>query len=156
MTSPGDILISVEERHVVNMLAGIKTVELRRKALNISCGTRVWIYCKLPHGQVRAIAIVDRIVSAAPEKIWINFGARSAISRREFRAYFANAKTGHAILIDEIRPLAPILNLASIREKISRFHPPQFFKRLDIDSPELKFFETALISKMDINMAARQ
>lgn len=147
MNNPDDILISVEERHASNMLAGSKSVELRRKPLNISSGTRVWIYSKLPRGQVQALAVVDEVVADSPEKIWKSFGPQSAISKSEFDAYFAGVEIGYAIVFQEIRPLAPILNLSSIREKISHFHPPQFFKKLTDGSPELAFFQTALASK---------
>ncbi|MHA1598256.1 MAG: transcriptional regulator [Alphaproteobacteria bacterium] len=147
MNNPGDILISVEERHASNMLAGKKSVELRRKPLNISSGTRVWVYSKLPRGQVQALAFVDEVVAGTPEKIWNSHGAQSAITKSEFDAYFADAKTGYAIVFEEVRPLAPILSLSSIREKISHFHPPQFFKRLTCDGPELTFFQTALVTK---------
>jgi len=144
MHNPGDILISVEERHASNMLAGKKTVELRRKPLNIPPGTRVWVYSKLPRGQIQALAIVDEVVSGTPRSIWKAYGAQSAISKPEFDAYFADARAGYAVIFEEVKPLAPILSLTSIRERISHFHPPQFFKRLSTSGPELAFFETAL------------
>lgn len=147
MDNPGDILISVEERHASNMLSGSKSVELRRKPLNISQGTRVWVYSKLPRGEVRALAVVDKVVAGSPEKIWASYGAQSAISKNEFDVYFADSATGYAIVFQEVKPLAPILSLTSIREKISHFQPPQFFKRLTNGSPELTFFQTALATK---------
>ena len=69
MDNPGDILISVENRHALSMLAGNKSVELRRKPLNISSGTRVWIYSKVPCGQIRALAVVDEVVADTPKNI---------------------------------------------------------------------------------------
>ena len=147
MDNPGNILISLEERHTSNILAGNKSVELRRKPLNISSGTRVWIYSKLPRGQVQALAVVDEVVADSPEKIWSLYGARSAISKSEFNVYFAGAEIGYAIIFQEVRSLAPILSLSSIREKITHFHPPQFFKRLTNNGPELAFFQTALATK---------
>ena len=147
MDNPDNILISVEERHTSNILSGNKSVELRRKPLNISSGTRMWIYSKLPRGQVQALAIVDEVVADSLEKIWCLYGAQSAISKSEFDAYFADAEIGYAIVFQEVRPLEPILSLSSIREKIAHFHPPQFFKRLANNSPELAFFQTALAIK---------
>ena len=144
MNKPGNILISVEERHASNMLAGNKSVELRRKPLNISPGTRVWVYSKLPRGQIQVLAVVSKVVADTPEKIWSSYGSQSAISKSEFDAYFADAKAGYAIVFQEVKPLAPILSLASIRETITSFQPPQFFKRLTDDSPELTLFQTAL------------
>lgn len=129
------------------MLAGYKSVELRRKPLNISSGARVWVYSKLPRGQVQALAVVDEVVADTPEEIWNSYGVQSAVSKSEFDSYFADAKTGYAIVFQEVRPLAPILSLSSIREKISHFHPPQFFKKLTYGSPVLTFFQTALVTK---------
>jgi len=147
MDNPANILISVEERHASNLLSGNKSVELRRKPLNISSGTLVWIYSKLPRGQVQALAVVDNVVAGSTEKIWKLYGAQSAISRHEFNVYFTDVAIGYAIIFQEVRPLAPILSLSSIREKIAHFHPPQFFKRLTNSGPELAFFQTALATK---------
>jgi predicted transcriptional regulator len=144
MDNPGDILISVENRHALSMLAGNKSVELRRKPLNISSGTRVWIYSKVPCGQIRALAVVDEVVADTPKNIWKLYGSQSAISKTEFNAYYDKSEIGYAMIFQKITPLAPILNLSSIREKISHFHPPQFFKRLTKGGPELAFFQTAL------------
>jgi predicted transcriptional regulator len=144
MAVPDNILMSVEERHTLNMLSGNKSVELRRKPLNISTGTRIWIYSKLPRGQVQALAIVDQVVADSPAHIWSLFGKRSAISKSEFDTYFKGATVGYAIEIQEVQPLAPILDLSSIRKKIANFHPPQFFKKLHQGGPELTFFQTAL------------
>ncbi len=144
MDSPIDILISVEERHACNILAGNKTVELRRKKINVSSGTRMWIYSKLPCGQIQGIATVDKVITMAPKDIWRLFGARSAISKLEFEEYFANKDIGHAIVLNEVRALTPMLDLAEIRKRISHFQPPQFFKKLSQGSPELALFQTAL------------
>lgn len=147
MGKPNDILISVEERHASRMLSGEKSVELRRKPLNINAGTRVWVYSKLPRGQVQLLAIVEAVVADTPENVWDKFGTQSAISKREFDTYFANAGTAYAIIFEEVKALAPTLTLWAIRDKISHFHPPQFFKRLSHESPELTFFQTALAAK---------
>jgi predicted transcriptional regulator len=147
MNRAEDILISVEERYAVSMLSGEKSVELRRKPLNIQPGTRVWIYSKLPKGEVQALGVVSSIVAASPQEIWEKYGPKSAITHNEFSGYFAGAEVGYAIVFECIHALQPILSLSSIREKISHFHPPQFFKRLASTGPELAFFETAIAAE---------
>ena len=146
MDDAGDILISLEERHTANVLAGRKSVELRRKLLNIGANTRVWIYSKLPRGQIQALAVVDEVVADEPNKLWKRFGTQSAISKSEFDTYFLNVNVGCAIIFQDVIPLAPILYLSSIRTKFADFHPPQFFMRLEKDRPELSFFKTALVT----------
>ena len=144
MDSSGDILIFVEPRHATSMMSGLKSVELRRRSINITPGTRVWIYSKLPQGQIQVLATVDKVVEDKPINIWKTYGARSAISKNEFDDYFAGTESSCAILFREIIPLAPVLDLIAIRKKFSNFHPPQFFKRLSSGSPVLAYFQTAL------------
>ncbi|MBO6520170.1 MAG: hypothetical protein JJ900_04675 [Rhodospirillales bacterium] len=144
MSDEQNILISVEERHTLKMLAGAKTVELRRKPLNIDPGTRVWIYSKLPRGQIHAFATARDVVSGPPAEIWSHYGTMACVSKREFDTYFDDLQTGYAIILEDVAPLSPGLALATIRETVSRFQPPQFFKRLSNDGPELQLFQTAL------------
>lgn len=147
MNNQENVLISVEERHASNILSGHKTVELRRKALNILPGTRMWIYSKLPCGQVQGFTIVKNVVSDSPKEIWNHYGSQSAISKSEFDEYFFGTALGYVILLGETVVLDVILSLSTIREEISHFHPPQFFKRLANTGPELAFFHSALASQ---------
>lgn len=144
MARTDNILISVEDRYVRRMLRGEKRVELRRKALNLSPGTRVWVYSKLPKGEVCALGVVDEVVASSPEEIWDAFGDVSGISERDFYAYFSGTSIGYAIVFKEISALNSGLSLSAIRSKVGAFQPPQFFKRLSSSGPELNYFQTAL------------
>lgn len=144
MAVQSDILISVEGRHASSMLNGRKTVELRRRAIQLETDSRVWIYSKVPRGYVEAVATVDKVVSEKPSKLWELYGHCSAISKIEFDAYFENSPVGFAIIFKDVKDLKPILSLVEIRNLLENFQPPQFFKRLNADSPELEFFRSAL------------
>lgn len=139
-----NILISVADRHVKSMLSGSKTVELRRRPLRIAPGTRVWVYSKLPKGHVELVATVDRIDAARPERLWDLYQGRVGISRREFFQYFEGIEIGCAVVFQEILPLRPSIELDDVRSVAKTFQPPQFFKRLNRDSPELRFFRLRL------------
>jgi predicted transcriptional regulator len=138
-----DILISVEKRYVNRMLSGQKRVELRRRAIRVVPGTRVWIYSKVPHGNVEAVAIVENVVHASPTRIWRDYGHCTGITRSEFDRYFQGSKTACAIILRQIRRITPVLALGQIRSLLSSFHPPQFFKKLREGGPELKLFLSA-------------
>lgn len=133
-----NILISVEHPYALNMLKGAKTVEVRRRLLRISPGTRVWVYSKLPRGQVELVATVDEVVAASPRELWDLYQDRIAITVTEFRSYFSGVEVGCAILLRDIEPLQPALKLATLRRTSTNFQPPQFFKRLFANGPELK------------------
>src|SRR5689334_15127663 len=122
----------------MNMLKGIKTAELRRRPLRIRPGTRVWIYSKLPRGQIELVAVADQIVAAPPSSLWRRYGSRIAITYCEFQQYCAGTDLACVILLRQIEPLQPALCLAAIREISKDFQPPQFFKRLTADGAELQ------------------
>jgi predicted transcriptional regulator len=125
------------------MLKGKKTVEVRRRRLRIRPGTRVWVYSKKPRGHVELVATADEIVAASPLRLWELYQARIAITFTEFRSYFSGVDIGCAILLRDIRPLKPALELAVLRQTARNFHPPQFFKRLIAHGPELKSFSSS-------------
>ena len=83
MSEPTDILISVAGQYVRRMLAGDKTIELRRRVIRVAPRTRVWIYTKAPHARIEAVGIVERIVTAAPNKLWRNFKTQAGITFSE-------------------------------------------------------------------------
>jgi predicted transcriptional regulator len=139
------ILISVHVKHVENMLAGRKTVELRRRVIRVIPGTRVWIYCTHPMAQVLVTATITEIVTASPKDIWDAHGARSGLLRSEFDSYFDRANTACAIMLSDIKRLKAPLTLKKIRENSKRFHPPQFFKKITPACPEFVLLDETQI-----------
>ena len=131
------MIISVHHCHVNNFRSGKKTVELRRRAVHLSPGTRVWIYSKLPRGTIELIGTVDEVVKASPANLWRKFGGRVGITKNEFSDYFQDSNLGSAILFREMRRLSPSVRLQKMRRVSSGFQPPQFLKFLEEGSPEL-------------------
>ncbi|GGF28860.1 hypothetical protein GCM10011611_38680 [Aliidongia dinghuensis] len=144
MARTEDILISVHPRHVDSMLSGRKTVELRRRPLKLSAGCRVWIYCTLPRGSVEAIGVVAEVVAAAPSVIWRDYGEQCGITKAEFDAYYEGAGTAYVVVFSLVTKLPSTFALGEIRRHLASFQPPQFFKRLLADGPELNLFNSAL------------
>lgn len=148
MAEAEDILISVHPRHVDNMVRGRKTVELRRRPLKLADGCRVWVYCTLPRGSVEVLGIVRTVVAAPPSIIWRDYGGQSGVTKVEFDAYYEGADTAYAIVFSSVEKLDLTFALAEIRRHLNNFHPPQFFKRLATDGPELNLFNAALTSPL--------
>jgi predicted transcriptional regulator len=146
MVEDENILISVHPRHVDSMVRGKKTVELRRRSLRLTAGCRVWIYSTLPRGAVEALGIVHSVVAARPSVIWRDYGGRSGITKAEFDAYYKGTNTAYAIVFSSVERLVLTVALAEIRQHLSNFHPPQFFKRLAQGCAELDLFTAAMRS----------
>ncbi|NML34691.1 transcriptional regulator [Paraburkholderia antibiotica] len=142
MEHPEHVLISLEERHAENILAGTKHVELRRRAMNVKAGTVVWIYVKLPVGQVIGYARVSEAHSLAPSTLWRRFANVCGITRREFFQYFDGVAKGFALSLHEPRRLAGSISLTELRQASAGFQPPQFFTRIALGSPLLQAIES--------------
>jgi predicted transcriptional regulator len=127
------VLISLEARHAENIFAGTKHVELRRRAMNVSAGTVVWIYVKLPVGRVVGCARVSAAHSLAPSTLWKRFADVCGVTRREFFDYFDGRPKGFALGLQDPRRLAGAVSLTELREASAGFQPPQFFIRLAPD-----------------------
>jgi predicted transcriptional regulator len=140
-----NIVISVHRKFVERIIAGEKAAELRRRAPRIHPGCRVWIYTKAPDAMISVCVTVDRLVKGAPREIWRTHQTDLGVSYEEFMAYFGNAETGCAIFFKKVEDVWPGVALSEIRSRSKGFHPPQFFKRLEEDSPELKLFRSRLV-----------
>lgn len=136
MSDCNDILISLAPIYARAILNGNKTVELRRRRIHVREGTRIWIYSKLPVGSIEATAIVERICLADPESIWSEFHQTVGITKAAFNEYFDGCSRGCAVVLRDVSPVNPTMELAQLRTAISGFHPPQFFKRLRRDHIE--------------------
>jgi predicted transcriptional regulator len=123
---------------VQGMLEGRKTIELRRRAVHVARGTRVWIYSKSPYAVVEVLAIVDRVISAKPEALWSEYKDQLGISKTDFESYFLDVSVGCALVLRDIQRLPCSVSLSEIRDCASSFQPPQFFLRLRSDHPALK------------------
>jgi predicted transcriptional regulator len=147
VSKPENILISMHETHASNFRVGKKTVELRRRTIHLSPGTLVWIYTKVPKGSVELLGTVDEVIRDSPKNLWRRFGAKSAISKGQFDLYFEDALQGSAIILREIKQLSPTVKLDRMRRISTGFNPPQFFKKLGEESPELKLLRSSRLKR---------
>lgn len=129
------ILISLAPRHADNIFAGRKLVELRRRTVNVSPGTTIWIYVKRPVGSLIGRVTLVHVHASSPSSLWRSYGAISGLSRREFFDYFEGVAKGVALILEGARRLDRSLSLESLRELEQDFHPPQFFSRLSVQHP---------------------
>ena len=136
-----NILISIHNIHVNNILKGNKTIELRKRPIHVKNGTGIWIYNTMPFGRLEAYAIISNIDTDTPEKIWLKYQEKTGISKKAYDKYFCSSHIACAIELDGIQKIKQSLDLHTIRKELGKFHPPQFFKRLQQGSKELQLFE---------------
>lgn len=135
MANKEHILISLEPRHAENIFLGHKRVELRRRTMNVSPGSTVWIYVKLPVGSIIGHAQISKVHSSTPGSLWRQYGSVSGLSKQEFFAYFGESEQGVALVLEHSTRLQSSLSLKALRRVDQSFQPPQFFARLTSQHP---------------------
>lgn len=143
MSAPHNFMISLEERHANTILEGTKTVELRRRPMNVAIGSTVWIYVKVPVGCVVGCAKVTELHTLAPSTLWKRFGAVSGLKRQEFFEYFSGIQKAFALSLSEPTRLESPIPLSKLRDVSNGFHPPQFFAIVASDGPLLRTMSQA-------------
>lgn len=129
MVEAADVIISIHRDYADAILAGTKTVELRRKLPALAAGTRLWIYATRPTGAVIGFATIQNIERATPVAIWRRHRASTGVEYATFLEYFEGAPEAIAILIAAARRIGPI-SIDQLRQIRDSFHPPQVVARL--------------------------
>jgi predicted transcriptional regulator len=130
-----DVIISIHPTHADSILAGKKTIELRRRIPELPSGTRLWIYATRPIGAVVGFVTIQHVSRAHPKTIWKEHRAGIGINYAAFKAYCNGAREAVAILLAAARRVSPV-TIDQLRGIRGSFHPPQVVTRLTASEAE--------------------
>lgn len=124
------LLLSIHPRFVDAILAGEKTVELRRRRPRIDAGPAL-IYATSPRMELVASFRVAAVVRAPLGKLWQSVRNVAGVTRREFDAYFHGLEFGVSIVVADVAAFREPVALDDLRQVWTDFHPPQGFRYLE-------------------------
>lgn len=130
------LLLSIKPAFAEMVLAGRKTVELRRVRPSVDPGMPLLLYASSPRRQLVATGRIADVAWGSPDEVWEAYGADTGVPRAFFDDYFAGSPRAVAILVEDVRPLAAPVALDDLRDRLESFHPPQSFRYLtgrDVD-----------------------
>ena len=133
------LFMSIKPHYAERILAGEKTVELRRKS-PVRTPSAVVIYGS---GSVKAVmgtADLLTIRTASPAEIWDEYGIHSSIARQAFDEYFAGSDRACALVLENAREAERRIPLASLRQ--FGLEPPQSWRY--ISGPLLDVLQTEM------------
>jgi predicted transcriptional regulator len=128
MSDVADAIISIHPGYADAILAGEKTIELRRRIPKLTNGSRLWIYATQPMGVVIGVVTIRAVAKAAPSTIWRRHRSGAGVDHASFKAYFKGAQEAVAILLTAAERVSPI-RIEQLRKIRDRFHPPQVLLR---------------------------
>lgn len=125
------LFLSLRPRFAELLLAGHKTVELRRVRPAVAEGTPVLLYASSPRMTLVGRAEVARVEVGPTAQIWRDHGPRTGITRKEYDNYFTGLDQAVAISLVNIHRLQQPRPLTDLRRRLAGFQPPQSYRYLD-------------------------
>lgn len=144
--SQRDVVLSIKPVYSDKILAGQKTVELRRRfPVSAPNGTLAYIYSTSPVKAMVGTASIRDVLKLPVEQIWVEFENTASIDKLLFDRYFDGVDYGYALVFDEVKTFARPLPLSELREKFG-FEPPQSFLYAKHDFRRALQNEPAIVS----------
>ncbi|MGW8789381.1 ASCH domain-containing protein [Streptomyces althioticus] len=126
------MLLSVHPRFANAILAGSKTVEVRRQRVAAPPGTPVLLYATAPTMAVVGMARIAAIHVATPSEVWSAHRGQTGITRREYDAYMSGARQASGLTMENPVSFDEPVSLNALRSAGS-FHPPQSYRYMKGD-----------------------
>lgn len=124
------ILLSIRPRYAELILAGDKTVELRKRCPSLPAGTLVVMYASAPTCAIVGAFELGGILRLPPAELWASHGDRTGVSRELFERYYEGRGEAVGLVVGEVLRLSQRVELGRLRELWDAFHPPQSYRYL--------------------------
>ena len=117
-------LISIKPVFAQKIIAGEKTIELRKSSMGLKPNDVVVVYSSAPEQQIAFWFRIGEIETLTTKEMWSRYRGRLGISQKDYDAYFEGSNTATGIHIDDLHKINPI-PLAAIKSAVEGFVPPQ-------------------------------
>jgi len=123
-----DIIISIRPPHVEDILAGRKTVELRRRfPATMGDGCLMFIYASSPEQSLIGAARIEGVRRMTPAGLWRSFREQACVPKPYFNNYFCGASEGFGVLLGSVVRFEEAIPVSELKERF-RFSPPQSYR----------------------------
>ena len=125
------VVLSLKPRFAEAILAGVKTVELRRTEPKIVVPTRALLYGASPVRALLGTCIITSVQPLDLQALWREHGPGAGLLYHEFQQYFEGVDVGTALTLTQPRAFSRRIPLQDLRAKPKGFRPPQSFAYVD-------------------------
>lgn len=125
------VVLSLKPRFAEAILAGDKTVELRRTEPKIVVPTRALLYAASPVRALLGTCIITSVQPLDLPTLWREHGPAAGLLYNEFQGYFEGVEVGTALTLTQPRAFSQQIDLQDLRAKPQGFRPPQSFAYVD-------------------------
>jgi predicted transcriptional regulator len=128
-----DVIFSIKPKYVDQIMAGVKTVELRRRFTNEAhIGAWAFIYSSTPTKAMVGYATIADVRRLPIEEIWRQYAYETGISHSELAAYFRGLTHGYVIALRDPQRFKTSATMQYLRERFG-FRAPQSYQYAGIE-----------------------
>jgi predicted transcriptional regulator len=124
------VILSIKPEYARQILAGTKTIELRRSPMGLEPRDVVLVYISAPDQCLGFWFRISKIETLPVEEMWRRHQDRLGIERDPYANYFEGSPTATGLHVVDVHPLKPEIPLAEVRKLVPDFVPPQGLIRL--------------------------
>lgn len=117
-------ILSIKPVYAKQILAGTKTIELRKSSMALAARDVILVYSSTPDQQLAFWFRVRKIETLPVPEMWGRYADRLGIERADYDAYFAGGDEAVGLHIGEVHAIKPI-PLEDIQRLVPGFVPPQ-------------------------------
>ncbi len=126
------LLLSIKPEYAKKILAGKKTVELRRVRTRLEAGDLVLVYVTSPQQNLVASLEVERVITEnLPQNkkdFWEKVKDKAGITYQDFQRYYQGASLGVAIFFNNKNIFNNPIKLTTLKKKLPTINPPQSYR----------------------------
>lgn len=123
-----NMIISIRPEHAYNIMAGRKTVELRRRfPQTVPVGSLMLIYASSPEQRLVGAVVIEGVKRMTPAGLWRSFRHHACVERSLFQDYFSGAQEGFGVLLGACVRFEHPIPVSELKERF-RFFPPQSYR----------------------------
>src|SRR5437879_9427919 len=117
-------ILSIKPTYANQILAGSKTIELRKSAMGLTAGDVVLVYSSAPEQRIVFWFCIKEIEALSVSEMWDRYASSLGIAHEDYLTYFSDAPEAVGLHIGDVHPIIPI-PLTTIEHLVPGFVPPQ-------------------------------
>lgn len=117
-------ILSIKPVYANRILAGTKTIELRKSSMGLHSGDIIVVYASAPEQRIHFWFQIRNVETLAVEEMWNRYSLQLGIDYKDYAEYFSEQSSAVAFHIGNIQRVTPI-PLKMIEDLVPQFVPPQ-------------------------------
>lgn len=117
-------IISIKPIYANQILAGTKTIELRKSSMGLTANDVILVYSSAPEQKFAFWFRIKQVETLPVEEMWKRYSSKLGIEYEDYRSYFNDSSIAVGFHVGEIHSIQPI-SLQETENLVPGFVPPQ-------------------------------